>query len=146
MVKRIGKIKIPFQSTPPARGATSPPPAICATRLYFNPRPPRGGRRIYGRSAYQFGHFNPRPPRGGRLLEQVINAIDVLFQSTPPARGATLPGRWIRSGTISFQSTPPARGATDNGYSVEVDAEQDFNPRPPRGGRPRFLAPLPPGL
>ena len=43
-VKRIGKIKIRFQSTPPARGATSRIPIVSNRIGYFNPRPPRGGR------------------------------------------------------------------------------------------------------
>ena len=80
-----------FQSTPPARGATprSVPPSIrysqtisihapreggdhrntpeVLCRLYFNPRPPRGGRpagKLVRSASY---NFNPRPPRGGRL-------------------------------------------------------------------------------
>ena len=78
-----------FQSTPSARRATSPPKLANRTTLYFNPRPPRGGRRndrtigfsncefqstpsarraTEGGSGYRLAHqdFNPRPPRGGR--------------------------------------------------------------------------------
>ena len=33
-----------FQSTPPARGATSPAALRSSNCFYFNPRPPRGGR------------------------------------------------------------------------------------------------------
>ena len=33
-----------FQSTPPARGATWDSPGTKSSPLYFNPRPPRGGR------------------------------------------------------------------------------------------------------
>ena len=36
--------------------------------LYFNPRPPRGGRRPPKRSPPRPRHFNPRPPRGGRQM------------------------------------------------------------------------------
>ena len=57
----------PFQSTPPARGATS--------------RPAHRSR--------QRTHFNPRPPRGGRHSRRREFAASVSFQSTPPARGAT---------------------------------------------------------
>ena len=81
-----------------------------------------------------------------------------LFQSTPPARGAT-----ARITTpimkIAFQSTPPARGATVfpacsiNCVKISIHAPREggdgggrggthpgpnhFNPRPPRGGRPK---------
>jgi hypothetical protein len=60
----------PFQSTPPARGAT-------VARLSHQ------ARRCVG--------FNPRPPRGGRPNDdRSVDAQAVrVFQSTPPARGAT---------------------------------------------------------
>ena len=79
-----------FQSTPPARGATvynddvvphmeisihAPREGGDGTRpckavhfVYFNPRPPRGGRRRF-KVAFSWlweAYFNPRPPRGGR--------------------------------------------------------------------------------
>ena len=34
-------------------------------------------------------YFNPRPPRGGRLILHIEQEAGALFQSTPPARGAT---------------------------------------------------------
>ena len=34
-------------------------------------------------------YFNPRPPRGGRLESLEAFRLRLLFQSTPPARGAT---------------------------------------------------------
>ena len=63
-----------------------------------------------------------------------------IFQSTPPARGATFPV--LEAGeTAVFQSTPPARGATCGQRSDHAHV-CDFNPRPPRGGRPRGPAQL----
>ena len=79
---------------------------------YFNPRPPRGGRRLCV-LAFQLGfgisihalreegdappvdssqdgiYFNPRPPRGGRPKRSVFQQITISFQSTPSARRAT---------------------------------------------------------
>ena len=104
---------------------------------YFNPRPPRGGRRSHetetilidifqstppargatrnrelsGEPPVQY--FNPRPPRGGRLIQsRQKNRILILFQSTPPARGATHETLTRMTRSQIFQSTPPARGAT----------------------------------
>ena len=79
-------------------------------------------------------YFNPRPPRGGRRDWIILSTSACLFQSTPPARGATLrcpkafSNRQISIhapreggdphaiasyfGYLVFQSTPPARGAT----------------------------------
>ena len=71
-------------------GDQSPPGSVCQAYRYFNPRPPRGGRRRRARQCrciYKFQstpsarratalfclefvaiiNFNPRPPRGGRL-------------------------------------------------------------------------------
>ncbi len=56
-----------FQSTPPARGATTLSPSPSGSPPDFNPRPPRGGRLP-----------------GGALIVDVVR-----FHSTPPARGAT---------------------------------------------------------
>ena len=82
------------------------------------------------------------------------------FQSTPPARGATPVEGTGKTPFPIFQSTPPARGATfeiaptvpnlgisihapreggDSSVPVMVLISQDFNPRPPRGGRHRLL-------
>ena len=127
---------MPFQSTPPARGATR------RTRLEPEQRPV---------------HFNPRPPRGGRPKFQIFLEVCPIFQSTPPARGATTESAQIknymndfnprppRGGrlcdfadkncvTSVFQSTPPARGATPCEFPNHPRHDY-FNPRPPRGGR-----------
>ena len=59
--------------------------------LYFNPRPPRGGRRpIRSTSPPQSGYFNPRPPRGGRRARRKCRTTPTVFQSTPSARRATV--------------------------------------------------------
>ena len=79
--------------------------------------------------------FNPRPPRGGRRRPQNASASALQFQSTPSARRATLDGRRVLFFFAGFQSTPSARRAT--GWHVSGFAFRcDFNPRPPRGGRP----------
>ena len=80
-----------FQSTPPARGATTTAASPRAFHRISIHAPREGGDsgRTY-KSYLGIRHFNPRPPRGGRLLRQFIKQTDNLtFQSTPPARGAT---------------------------------------------------------
>ena len=57
-------------------------------------------------------YFNPRPPRGGRRQSAKTSAAGSGFQSTPPARGATLRNDTYFVVNREFQSTPPARGAT----------------------------------
>ena len=56
-----------FQSTLPARGATSPMPRSPASSSDFNPRSPRGERPVARRGNQRHDHFNPRSPRGERL-------------------------------------------------------------------------------
>ena len=129
-----------FQSTPPARGATADHAIqyrkilisihapreggdrnnFCTVyhfRPYFNPRPPRGGRRrVFFSSSEEFSISIHAPREGGDFLMTSSNRISGRFQSTPPARGATmrLP---ISHSPLLFQSTPPARGATAKMHS-----------------------------
>ena len=91
---RLGRIEkfqseLGFQSTPPARGATSLPPRLM---MIFSisihaPREGGDGRRCFGNAPRM--DFNPRPPRGGRRRSSKRWLKALRFQSTPPARGAT---------------------------------------------------------
>ena len=128
-----------FQSTPPARGATKNFQVTFTHFLYFNPRPPRGGRLRCHCRGRKRRNFNPRPPRGGRLktiyqtsgqpyisihapreggdeIYPTFMMTLISFQSTPPARGATASIISFHRLYRRFQSTPPARGATQYIY------------------------------
>ena len=130
--------KYQFQSTLPARGATTAKILFRTASVDFNPRSPRGERRVVvSRLSPLLGNFNPRSPRGERRRIDVFHIIQILFQSTLPARGATAGVfRQLHSPQISihapregsdrsleslltdgvrFQSTLPARGATGQG-------------------------------
>ena len=102
--------------------------------LNFNPRPPRGGRRI--RSGSRGGenrYFNPRPPRGGRLALYNPRMLATRFQPTSPARGTTPMRRAGSHSETRFQPTSPARGTTAyvragialDGISTHVPREGD---------------------
>ena len=79
---------------------------------YFNPRPPRGGRRrTLKLTGTEYIDFNPRPPRGGRLCAELVLRLVADFNPRPPRGGR-------RSADVP-----------QNAYYV------NFNPRPPRGGR-----------
>ena len=54
--------------------------------------------------------FNPRPPRGGRRLGCGNRLDKLLFQSTPPARGATKDGKKRWNKKKSFNPRPPRGG------------------------------------
>ena len=101
----------PFQSTSSARRTTLPlfrfylqklisihvlreEDDFCRTtgkllKVYFNPRPPRGGRPDIFSVIQYFSDFNPRPPRGGRRCDWWLCSAYAGFQSTSSARRTT---------------------------------------------------------
>ena len=135
-----------------------------------------------GRAAFEEDqYFNPRPPRGGRRTADAEILIGQEFQSTPPARGATIviqkhrflprisihapreggdrelgvengafqisihaprEGGDLRtadgvSPPVGFQSTPPARGATP--LQSDSQRTQPFQSTPPARGATAVL-------
>ena len=148
-----------FQSTCPARGTTEA--QIEAARPYFisihvpreghdvpifaqyryvcdfNPRAPRGARPICANNGnVNKLYFNPRAPRGARLMMATRSYGGLIFQSTCPARGTTIVPLWLTAGA-AFQSTCPARGTTLSRVAV-IFLFFYFNPRAPRGARPKY--------
>ena len=104
-------------------------------------------------------YFNPRPPCGGRLMSTSTEMLELTgFQSTAPVWGPTLCFACPVSAD-RFQSTAPVWGPTivsimyrksgfisihgprvgaDHGTLPAMFAGQNFNPRPPCGGRQRI--------
>ena len=123
-----------FQSTPPARGAT-PAPERQRDAVAISIHAPREGGDSHardGRTAVL--DFNPRPPRGGRPTRQPPWRRPRVFQSTPPARGATRKTQQ-RKTWLSISIHAPREGG-DMFLRRGPRFYFDFNPRPPRGGRP----------
>ena len=102
-------------------------------------------------------YFNPRPPRGGRQFRQRYRAGANKFQSTPSARRATgytstrAPKHTIsihalreEGDRISGRRQIPRQHISIHALREEGDCRSKknsqtpkyFNPRPPRGGRP----------
>ena len=151
--KHLHKIK--FQSTPPARGATSIASYPAGSNIFQSTPPARGATVPGARRVIHNTNFNPRPPRGGRLVHIVISSQTQAFQSTPPARGATSRGRPQRSvlgisihapregGDMEIPGKPRSdrisiHAPREGGDCCELDDQHynfHFNPRPPRGGR-----------
>ena len=80
--------------------------------IYFNPRPPCGGRPVVPPPLDVLRDISIHAPRAGGDRKIIFQrARDTKFQSTPPVRGAT--STLSASGLfLTFQSTPPVRGAT----------------------------------
>ena len=125
---------------------------------YFNPRSPRGERRMipYGIGANV--DFNPRSPRGERQMPAITLAGTIQFQPTLPSRGATpsttrvfstivisthapLAGSDMLSGRLlminSIISTHAPLAGSDQSCHSHLCCRVYFNPRSPRGERPR---------
>ena len=123
---------------------------------YFYPRPPRGGRPAIVGGGVQIAeisihalreegdlpwqgpvscpcYFYPRPPRGGRPA-QLFQIFDVReFLSTPSARRATR--RYAAACGGAEISIHALREEGDCIKPGQPPHQQDFYPRPPRGGR-----------
>ncbi len=127
-------LKFLFQSTPSVGRATGRERISLAHAMYFNPRPPWGGRPVLRRELRWMGYnFNPRPPWGGRhYFRDGVGYLEA-FQSTPSVGRATTTSRPRRQGG-EFQSTPSVGRATHRDGTAQ-GRRQHFNPRPPWGGR-----------
>ncbi len=145
-----------FQSTRPARGATSWSMAFAMRIAFQSTRPARGATRLV---AVQHSHrrvsihapragrdrsdpaparrpcsFNPRAPRGARLWDFQTMPYGSLFQSTRPARGATARTPRAQARCSCFNPRAP-RGARLP-RKPTAGSTACFNPRAPRGARP----------
>ena len=130
-----------FQSTPPARGATIIRRRSRSRRGFQSTPPARGATPDTVRAWFPSWHFNPRPPRGGRRYDNSQQRDSCGISIHAPREG----GDWQSAETPDsiniFQSTPPARGATKIRFHT-IQRDFDFNPRPPRGGRPCITHPF----
>ena len=136
---------------------------LCRQLWNFNPRSPRGERLAVIDYFLSFlSNFNPRSPRGERLwTNQGWDELDK-FQSTLPARGATNKiCNYLRHFTISIHapregsdcgviggrdrdsliSIHAPREGSDNFVAMIGNIFDNFNPRSPRGERPRSQNP-----
>ena len=111
-----GNARVIFQSTLPARGATSMGYRVRTAGADFNPRSPHGERRNPAfRPSYR-RNFNPRSPHGERQMRRTSGGRLHLISIHAPRTG----------------SDPPACGS--------CSATRYFNPRSPHGERPRLSA------
>ena len=123
-----------FQPTRPARGATSASRAAVGF-IEVSTHAPRAGRdaRRWPRPSGA-RCFNPRAPRGARRIGITGSACPWGFQPTRPARGATQPNcREIRCSPVS---THAPRAGRDPCTGAAMPTSGCFNPRAPRGARP----------
>ena len=123
-----------FQSTLPARGATSPA-CLRSTKRRISIHAPRTGSDHLGHiSVRSSSNFNPRSPHGERRYHSTLRASPIYFNPRSP-HGERQPHIFWRFAHLVFQSTLPARGATRRVQRLPC-RQRDFNPRSPHGERP----------
>ena len=98
----------------PRVGGDSSPLSGESWSMYFNPRPPCGGRRKQWLTWMLFSsNFNPRPPCGGRhkAYGDAWSAFYISIHA--PRVGGDLWREYQSRSLAPFQSTPPVWGATE---------------------------------
>ena len=100
--------------------------------------PREGGDSRHKKAPPVLRDFNPRPPRGGRLGHRVVPVIVCGISIHAPREG----GDYARSSTIKngLISIHAPREGGDYDAVCKYPCGRDFNPRPPRGGRPGIPA------
>ncbi len=147
-----------FNPRPPTRGATS----RCPTRTpgeRFQSTPPARGATGDAGGQHRCETISIHAPReGGDPRRFLCPTPTVSFQSTPPREGSDYACLEKLAEEINISIHAPARGATgkqcyealENNISIHAPREggrpsrcwsaggcpSNFNPRPPRGGRP----------
>ena len=125
---------IVFQSTRPARGATSCPSLMSMVNIVSIHAPRAGRDHCAAFCLAAIESFNPRAPRGARRDTTAQQEEHSEFQSTRPARGATAEKRSCNS--LRRVSIHAPRAGRDIVCIIPSPADSGFNPRAPRGARP----------
>ena len=124
----------PFQSTHPARDATSRSRRTGTGSGYFNPRIPRGMRRLptplYG---FIRSDFNPRIPRGMRQSRQKAPVIPTGISIHASREGCDYTNVGYQAGRVI--SIHASREGCDSTDEINKQDNKYFNPRIPRGMR-----------
>ena len=131
----LNKVSTPpiFQSTPPARGATRECIPCGKTKKYFNPRPPRGGRRQWHNSEVVRQGISIHAPRegGDDYRAWVWEYLTISIHA--PREGGD-PDLRQQQHPCAISIHAPREGG-DSPARPESATLWNFNPRPPRGGR-----------
>ena len=98
--------------------------------------PREGGDSSANRCRSCWIHFNPRPPRGGRLqlLRSCVDYLNISIHA--PREGGDLYGFAPGPSLILISIHAPREGGDLPYVKISHTKKSDFNPRPPRGGRP----------
>ena len=124
-----------FQSTLPARGATSARAQLPLRPAHFNPRSPHGERLLIASSGWATPHFNPRSPHGERPAHPLrATGWQHFNPRSPHGERPRLRRRLAGKQRISIHAP---RTGSDKESRLQGGKTSDFNPRSPHGERQR---------
>ena len=127
-------LPLTFQSTPPARGATNDSPDVSGRYEISIHAPCEGGDSQISTMCWHSADFNPRPPRGGRPGRlRAASPGRVISIHAPREGGDFFVTPW-QTADAYFNPRPPRGGRPDR-PTGKGGRQRYFNPRPPRGGR-----------
>ena len=125
-----------FNPRPPRGGATQPRFRYLYASLVFQSTPPaRGGDLIEPGDDLIHADFNPRPPRGGATNTRHRGRIDITISIHAPREGGRHQRVQVENAPHMISIHAPREGG-DTAEMVIAIRNRNFNPRPPRGGRP----------
>ena len=103
--------------------------------------PREGGDPCIRRHTSASSHFNPRPPRGGRpdFANAQYDVVDISIHA--PREGGDTPLRDVPT-VLGISIHAPREGGDCRAFR-HCRRRRYFNPRPPRGGRPRSFSLVP---
>ena len=102
--------------------------------IYFNPRPPCGGRPDFSQTTARRKAFQSTSPVWRTTIKHYEGAQTHPFQSTSPVWRTTRDMLYTIINIVISIHVP--RVEDDQYFSPALYAPADFNPRPPCGGRP----------
>ena len=135
---RRGILDSPFQSTPP-RGGRLILIGILISRVQFQSTPPaRGATCAVCCLSFAFA-ISIHAPREGGDVRELLNAVGALAISIhAPREGGDGMYMYEIVGVQDISIHAPREGGDRLSLPPRLSCNRNFNPRPPRGGRPRY--------
>ena len=130
------RLVIPFQSTPPAWGATYNRSRETRQKIISIHAPRMGSDGLYQSHRFRQWHFNPRPPHGERRSLERGVWIDSRISIHAPRMGSDVASSTSAKHGFTISIHAPRMGS-DRHISRNICARLNFNPRPPHGERRR---------
>ena len=119
----------------PREGGDWPAAPRCRRRTDFNPRPPRGGRRKKLEVKSVIDQFQSTPPARGATSQKICRLYAKIISIHAPREGGDIGVTMAQDMIRAISIHAPREGGDFQPLKHRTIRADDFNPRPPRGGR-----------